>query len=306
MSVKGTFRDGFATTTRGLDRQSPPYRLYQKAKRLGVWNPDDIDFSQDRADWEMLNEGERDWVKQRLANFIAGEEAVTLDLLPLIKVVAMEGRVEEEMFLTTFLFEEGKHMDFFTRYVEEVMQIDAAELGTFHSAPYKEIFHKRLPEALQALEEDPSPLAQVRASTIYNMFVEGVAAEAGYNSWFMALRGSRNLLPGMQEGITLIKRDESRHIGFGVYFLSRHIVADPSMLEVVEGMLEELMPLLHALQDSGEDRDQANSFEFDYAASRAFTNRQYQKRIKRIQRAKGATMESLYKWTNQIIEDDDG
>ena len=35
-----------------------PMRLYEKAKRLGVWNPAEIDFSQDRVDWETM-EGER-------------------------------------------------------------------------------------------------------------------------------------------------------------------------------------------------------------------------------------------------------
>jgi hypothetical protein len=29
----------FATTTRGLDRNVPAMRLYEKAKRHGIWNP---------------------------------------------------------------------------------------------------------------------------------------------------------------------------------------------------------------------------------------------------------------------------
>lgn len=40
----------FSTVTRGLRRDVPAMRLFEKAKRLGVWNPSDIDFSQDRAD----------------------------------------------------------------------------------------------------------------------------------------------------------------------------------------------------------------------------------------------------------------
>ena len=48
--------------------------------------------------------------------FQAGEEAVTLDLLPLIRAIAQEGRIEEEMYLTTFLWEEAKHVDFSIAY----------------------------------------------------------------------------------------------------------------------------------------------------------------------------------------------
>jgi hypothetical protein len=46
----------FVTTTRGLDRTLPSMRLYERAKRLGVWNPSDIDLSKDKADWANLKD----------------------------------------------------------------------------------------------------------------------------------------------------------------------------------------------------------------------------------------------------------
>src|SRR5690348_15949191 len=98
-----------------LRRDSFPMRLYEKAKRLGVWNPAEIDFTQDRADWEAMDEERRRAIVRLSARFLAGEEAVTLDLLPLVLAIARQGRLEEEMFLTTVLFEEAKHTDFFTR-----------------------------------------------------------------------------------------------------------------------------------------------------------------------------------------------
>jgi ribonucleoside-diphosphate reductase beta chain len=72
----------FATTTRGLHRDLPAMRLYEKAKRLGIWNPSDIDFSRDQTDWISLKDDEKDLVLRLLSMFVAGEEAVTLDLLP--------------------------------------------------------------------------------------------------------------------------------------------------------------------------------------------------------------------------------
>ena len=95
-------------------------RLFEKAKRLGVWNPSDFDFSRDRDDWEAMDGDRREALLQLTAAFLGGEEAVTLDLLPLVLAIAREGRLEEEMFLTTFLFEEAKHMDFFSRWIREV------------------------------------------------------------------------------------------------------------------------------------------------------------------------------------------
>jgi ribonucleoside-diphosphate reductase beta chain len=95
----------FITTSRGLQRTAPAMRLYEKAKKLGIWNPSDLDFSQDKADWQRLNHDEQDLLLRLTAMFQAGEEAVTLDLLPLIMVIAQENRLEEEIYLTTFLFE---------------------------------------------------------------------------------------------------------------------------------------------------------------------------------------------------------
>src|SRR5581483_692761 len=115
-----SMRNGYATTTRGLRVDSFPMRLYEKAKRLGVWNPAELDFTQDRQDWETLDEERRFAILQLTSQFVAGEEAVTLDLLPLVLAIAREGRLEEELFLTTFLWEEGKHADFFSRWLREV------------------------------------------------------------------------------------------------------------------------------------------------------------------------------------------
>ena len=46
--------ESFATVERGLNRDSVPMRLFEKAKRLGIWNPSDFDFTQDAEDWKAL------------------------------------------------------------------------------------------------------------------------------------------------------------------------------------------------------------------------------------------------------------
>jgi ribonucleoside-diphosphate reductase beta chain len=175
-------RTAFRTTSPGgLDFDSLPMRLYQKAKRLGTWDPAELDFTRDRAEWELMGPDEQGAILQMTSLFQAGEESVTLDLLPLIMVVAEEGRVEEELFLTTFLFEEGKHVEFFRRFLDEVCGADG-DLHGFHTPSYRTIFYEELPAAMGALRDDRSPEAQIRAVATYNMIVEGVLAETGYQS----------------------------------------------------------------------------------------------------------------------------
>ena len=185
-------------------------RLYEKAKRLGTWNPTDIDFGQDAANWARLDGAEQDVLLRLTAMFQAGEEAVTLDLLPLVMAVAAEGRLEEEMYLTTFLAEEAKHTDFFRRFLDEVAG-GPGDLARYHGDNYRTIFYDALPSALHALLDDRSPAAQVRASVTYNMVVEGVLAETGYHAYLSALERN-HLMPGQCGGVRLLKQDESRHI----------------------------------------------------------------------------------------------
>jgi ribonucleoside-diphosphate reductase beta chain len=79
-NIDGMIHKSFITTSRGLQRDALPMRLFEKAKRLGVWNPTDIDFGQDTADWRQLSLDEQDILLHLTALFQAGEEAVTLDL----------------------------------------------------------------------------------------------------------------------------------------------------------------------------------------------------------------------------------
>src|SRR2546430_17738425 len=90
-------------------------RLFQKAKRLGVWDPQALDFSADGADWTGFDGVEQDFLLRTLALFQAGEEGVTSDLLPLIMAVAGEGRVEEGIYLPSFFWGEGENVEVFRR-----------------------------------------------------------------------------------------------------------------------------------------------------------------------------------------------
>lgn len=292
------------TTTRGLDRKAPPLRLFEKAKKFGIWNPSELDFSQDIIDWQNLGGEERELLLRLTALFQAGEEAVTLDLLPLIMAIAKEGRLEEEMFLTTFLFEEAKHTDFFNRFLVEIAQ-NSGGISHFHSDNYKLLFYQALPEALQALETDSSPAAQVRASVTYNMIVEGVMAETGYYAYFNVL-DQNEIMPGVRKGIYLLKQDESRHIAYGIYLLSRLISEDASLWEVAQNTMNQLLPLgLGIISDvfSAYDPMPFGLKETDFSN---YAVSQFSKRLTRVEKARGTVLEDINRVTHKIIENNDG
>lgn len=286
-----TARSAFRTTSAGgLDLDSLPMRLYQKAKRLGIWDPRAIDLSRDRDDWGRLDDKEQASILQITALFQAGEEGVTLDLLPLIMVVAQEGRLEEELFLTTFLWEEGKHVEFFRRFLDEVCDADG-DLHGFHTPSYRRLFYEELPAAMNRLREDASPEAQIRAAVTYNMVVEGVLAETGYQSYFLALERN-GLMPGLRDGLGHVKRDESRHIAYGVHLLSRLIAGDPALWAVAEERMSELLPVaLTFIQETFEPYGPVSPFGVRLDEILEFAQGQFDRRRDRI--ARGAAHEEV-------------
>ena len=283
----------FATTTRGLNRELPPMRLYEKAKKLGIWNPTDIDLTKDKQDWVGFTDEEKDLCLLLLSMFVAGEEAVTLDLLPLIQAIAQEGRLEEEMYLTTFLFEEAKHTDFFRRFMDEVADA-GVDLTRFHGDNYRQLFYESLPDALNALRSDPSPASQIRASVTYNMVVEGVLAETGYQAFFTMLERN-NLLPGLRKGISLLKQDESRHIAYGVYLLSRLIAENPQEWDNLQMQMNMLLPSAIGVIGDAFARYEVVPFGLKEEDFVNYAMSQFSKRFERLEKAKGASLDEINK-----------
>lgn len=281
----------YTSTTRGINRESLPFKLYEKAKKFGTWDPKNIDFSKDKEDWESLTDAQRQSLLTLIAFFYSAEEAVTNDILPLIYAISKTGHFEEEMYLTTFLFEEAKHTDFFSLVIQTI-GIEG-DLNSYHTAPYRKLFDELLPNTMERLLHDQSPKAIADAAVVYNMFAEGVLAETGYWTFYEDLV-KIDKMPGLLQGITNIKRDESRHIGFGTFLLQRLISEDGDMLEYILRKLQELMPLAVEINQSA-SKAEYNPFGVPFADSLAFMQKQLNARVEVLKRAKGKTLEEVYK-----------
>ena len=291
-------RNGYATISgRGLDWDSVPMRLFQKAKRLGTWDPQALDLSRDAADWAGFSDVERDFLLRTLVLFQAGEEGVTSDLLPLIMAVAAEGRLEEEIFLTSFLWEEAKHVEFFRRWLDEIA-LATGDLARYLTPSYSHLFLVELPASLQALQTDRSVEAQIRASVTYNMIIEGVLAETGYHGFRQSLEANGKL-PGLLDGIRLLSRDESRHIRYGVFLLDRLINSSPDGWEVMNRRMNELLgPALGVISEFWEHYDDNNApFGQRMETYLEFASTQFDKRMKVLERDRGKSIAEIAKAT---------
>ena len=232
-------------TAHSFKTHSLSWRLYQKAKRL-AWDPAEIDFTQDAADWQALGEVNRRIIARLAAIFMLGEEAVTLDIVPLIRAISEEGRAEETMFLTTFLGDEAKHAEFFRAWFDAVGWTEP--LDSLLTDAQRQIFDVELPQAMGRLDTDRSPEAFLNAALTYNHFVEGVLAMTGYWAWNRIFQ-TQNVFPGMRRGIELVQRDERLHLAYGTYLCRRIVAEHPETWTFIEERMEHLRVLGLAFVD---------------------------------------------------------
>jgi ribonucleoside-diphosphate reductase beta chain len=240
-------------STKGLRTDILPWRLWDKAKRLH-WDPADIDFTQDKKDWDSLELEQQLVVSGLATGFMVGEEGVTLDIMPLVFAMADENRAEETMFLTSFAYEEAKHVDFFHRWfnavgcdpleMQKIQRKRAIDAGMQVQDEERRggLFEAILPRVMRRLLTDRSPEAFLEASVTYNQFIEGCLAIAGYRMW-MQMFDAFGVLPGLKRGIGFIQDDERRHIAYGTYLCRRIIAADHSLAEFGVSKMYELRNL---------------------------------------------------------------
>jgi ribonucleoside-diphosphate reductase beta chain len=249
------------SSPRGIDYDSVPWRLWDKSKKL-FWDPADIDFTQDTKDWAALTGEQQLMLAMSCRGFMVGEEAVTLDILPLLRAMSEMGRLEDTMYLSMFAMEEAKHIDFFRHWFDavgfdaSVGMGDAAGYGGNGGGNGGGAYAQGDPFAslqrvMNRLDNDRSPKRILDATLLYNHLIEAVFAIAGYRRFdnqFKAI--GQDKLPALREGLSLIQRDERRHIAYGTYLARRTISENPGIWEWVEQRWHKMAgPLMDGAMD---------------------------------------------------------
>src|SRR5918997_614006 len=90
------------------------YDLWERQQ----WSVQDLDFTQDRIDWqERIPPEERVARLSGLSSFFIGEQRVEAELGPLMRAVPDE---DMRIFLSTQIADEARHVVFFDRFYTEV------------------------------------------------------------------------------------------------------------------------------------------------------------------------------------------
>jgi ribonucleoside-diphosphate reductase beta chain len=155
-------------------------------------------------------------------------------------------------------------MQFYARFQDEVVALPEAIAAHIDRAresvseAFRRIFDEELVEAHRRLVAEPDSLAaKVRFIALYHLVLEATLGLTTFKFTTEYL-SDEGLLPGFVEGYSKIHNDETRHIGYGVWFLREAVRAEPELADVVRQTLRDLLPSVAASlapPDTGSDRD---------------------------------------------------
>lgn len=262
------FRDVFEYIHEGIevpdDYAMDLYKKYLQQR----WDVYDLDFSQDREDWENhLTEKEKDAFMRVSSGFHHGERQVEVDLEPLMTALP---RDEQKVFMSSQIEDEARHTVFYDRFYTEGAGIESDNImdtldETFDqtSGAFDPLFglEAHLGEQVQRKPHDPERLTEFL--TCYQLYVEGVGA---LSTMQLTLDFCREMdkLPGFYKGFLATCRDEARHVRFGTNVLKELVQEDPSLVNNIHKTLKTILSFVPVgaanplpFEDIGTTREEA-------------------------------------------------
>ena len=139
-------------------------------------------------------------------------------------------------------------MQFYARFRDEVIaepQVIAAHVERARdqvSDSFRALFDEALVRQHEQLLANPADLdAKVRFVTLYHLVLESTLGLTTFK-FVTDYLNDEGLLPGFVDGYSRIHHDETRHIGYGVWFLRETVRAHPDQADSVREMLREVLP----------------------------------------------------------------
>lgn len=236
--IKPKNRTHYKTTNTGLNEKSLPLRLF-RTRSAGNLMSSNFDPSKDLKDWEELDEMDQILISHIFSLILGCKEASSIYHLPLIQIIAEEGRIEEQMCMTSILWDESNHLEYLSAYNNKVLET-SQNLEQYHGEHFKYLLYKKLPQTAALLKTDHSPLSQIKTYAILNIIVKSMIANSCFKVLY-DLMHQQNILPGLKNSINKIIQDESAHQTFTFYLINHLLNENKDLEEIVEKELDELL-----------------------------------------------------------------
>ena len=189
--------------------QYPELEEYRLRLRNQFWTSDEIDYHNDRADWDTLDENTKRFVKFNLF-FFAPADGILLEHLGQNMKVKTSKCKEAGHFYTTQEENEQVHNRTYALLIETLIRDPVEKAKGFDSINNYPAIKKLTDWMFKWMEESNSLMEQIVAFSC----VEGIFFSSAFASIYWIKK--RNILAGLCKANEFIARDEALHTEFAV------------------------------------------------------------------------------------------
>ena len=204
------------------------WQFYKKAE-ASFWTAEEIDLSQDIADWKKMNDGERHFVSHVLAFFAASDGIVNENLANnFLKEVQY---AEAKCFYGFQIMMENIHSETYSLLIDTYINDPKEKDHLLRAIETIDCVKKKADWALKWIESDNFVERLISFAA-----VEGIFFSGSFCSIFWLKK--RGLMPGLSFSNELISRDEGLHCDFACLLYTDHIKNQLSQERIYEIILE--------------------------------------------------------------------
>ncbi|MEY3956492.1 MAG: Ribonucleoside-diphosphate reductase [Bacteroidota bacterium] len=204
------------------------WQFYKKAE-ASFWTAEEIDLSQDVADWKKMNDGERHFVSHVLAFFAASDGIVNENLANnFLKEVQY---AEAKCFYGFQIMMENIHSETYSLLIDTYINDPKEKDHLLRAIETIDCVKKKADWALKWIESDNFVERLISFAA-----VEGIFFSGSFCSIFWLKK--RGLMPGLSFSNELISRDEGLHCDFACLLYADHIKNKLSQERIYEIILD--------------------------------------------------------------------
>jgi ribonucleoside-diphosphate reductase beta chain len=204
------------------------WQYYKKAE-ASFWTAEEIDLSQDLADWKKMNDGERHFVSHVLAFFAASDGIVNENLANnFLKEVQY---AEAKCFYGFQIMMENIHSETYSLLIDTYINDPKEKDHLLRAIETIDCVKKKADWALKWIESENFVERLISFAA-----VEGIFFSGSFCSIFWLKK--RGLMPGLSFSNELISRDEGLHCDFACLLYTDHIKNQLSQERIYEIILD--------------------------------------------------------------------
>lgn len=211
------------------------HQAYKQAVAT-FWTPEEINFSQDRTDWQKLSTQEQHFIKHILA-FFAGSDGIVMENLAKRFMTDIE-LPEVRAFYSYQLFIEQIHSETYSLLLDTYIQDSQEKSSLFNAIDTVPCVKKKADWAMKWINSTSAPFAQ---RLLGFAAVEGIFFSGSFCAIFWIRANKKGLLPALTQSNELISRDEGMHTDFAVLLYS--MLVNKLSKEMVYDLIKEAVEI---------------------------------------------------------------